>query len=129
MPQWDSIIQRAFDAGGRLRVRSALNPMLWLCGIVTVPLMIASLSISHPPSWLPWVAVSPVGATILGFFFLLLFDRDKLQSEDYQLRKRSLELIQNKGQPFPIEAPSLEAITNPQVAGENTADGQVEADE
>ena len=33
----DKLTQRAVDAGGRLRVKSALNPILWLCGIITIP--------------------------------------------------------------------------------------------
>ena len=44
---------------------------------------------------------------------LLAFDRDKLQSEDYQIRKQSLELIQEKGDPVPVRATSIDAITNP----------------
>jgi len=52
---------------------------------------------------------------VFGFLFLLLFDRDKLQSEDYQIRKQSLELIQEKGQEFPISTTSIEAITNPEI--------------
>ena len=33
----NAIASKAIDAGGRLRVKSALNPMLWLCAIVTIP--------------------------------------------------------------------------------------------
>lgn len=129
MPLMDSITRRAAEAGGRLRVRSALNPMLWLCAIVTLPLGGVCLRFDDPPPWLIVTAVLPVGVTVLGFLFLLLFDRDKLQSEDYQLRKRSLELIQEKGQPFPIAATSIEAISNPQVIREITVDGHDEVDE
>jgi hypothetical protein len=43
----------------------------------------------------------------------MIFDRDKLQSEEYQLRKRSLELIYEKGQEFPVNPTSIELITNP----------------
>ena len=42
-----------------------------------------------------------------------MFDRDKLQSEDYQIRKQSLELIQQKGDALPISSTSIQAITNP----------------
>ena len=31
------ITRRMADVGGRLRVKSALNPVLWLCAVVTVP--------------------------------------------------------------------------------------------
>ncbi|MDG2847675.1 hypothetical protein P7M67_12270 [Vibrio parahaemolyticus] len=55
----------------------------------------------------------PVIAAIVGFMFLLFYDRDKLQSEDYQIRKRTLELVQEKGDDFPQIERTLGVITNP----------------
>jgi len=102
------------QAGERLRVRSALNPALWLCAIVTIPAIAAStFGARAVPTWLIVLAYAPVACAVLGFAFLLLFDRDKLQSEDYQLRKQSLDLIQQKGDAFPITPTSLDAIANP----------------
>lgn len=109
----DNLIQIVSEVGGRLRVRSALNPVLWLCAITTLPACYMMLGMVNPPYWLIIVAVAPVITAIIGFLFLLIYDRDKLQSEDYQIKKKSLELIQEKGQKFPISAPSIEAIANP----------------
>jgi hypothetical protein len=36
-----------------------------------------------------------------------------LQSEEYQLRERALQLVQEKGGPIVIDSTSLPAITNP----------------
>lgn len=108
----EAIITRVMQAGGRLTVRSALNPILWLCGIITVPALIAFSLMSQPPHWIVWLAFAPVIAAIFGFLFLLLFDRDKLQSENYQIRKMELELIEEKGKPA-IEAASVEVIQQP----------------
>lgn len=94
-------------------MRSALNPVLWLCGIVTVPAMI---SLGFREANLPWlvaIAIAPVAVALIGFLFLLFFDRDKLQSEEYQLRKQSLELIQEKGDPIAIDAMTAVLIENP----------------
>lgn len=110
----DRVAHKAIEAGGRLKVKSALNPILWLCAIVTAPglgyLIFSDKEISII---LQIFIFSPVIAAILGFLFLLLFDRDKLQSEDYQIRKRTLELVQEKGDSFPVIARTLEAVTNP----------------
>lgn len=100
-------------SGGRLRVRSALNPILWLCAIVTVPCTIITIQTDDPPGWLALIVAAPVIAAIIGFLYLLFFDRDKLQSEDYQIRKQSLELIQEKGESFPVNPASIEKISNP----------------
>jgi len=110
----DKISQRAIEAGGRLRVKSALNPILWLCGLITVP-CVGSMSYLAPPApvWLVVLAFIPVSCAAIGFLFLLILDRDKLQSEDYQIRKKSLELIQQKGDALPTISASIQAITNP----------------
>jgi len=52
-------------------------------------------------------------ATILGFFYFMIFAPDKLQSEDYQIRHETLELIKQKGSSVEIEPSSLHAIANP----------------
>jgi hypothetical protein len=110
----DVITTKVLEAGGRLTVRSALNPILWLCAIITVPSVVVIGLKESPPTWLVVIACAPVVTAIFGFVFLLFFDRDKLQSEDYQIRKRSLELIEEKGDPQAIAAISVEAIANPE---------------
>lgn len=110
----ERVAQKAVDAGGRLRVKSALNPILWLCAIITIPCVSAIAYIDPPPPiWLVILAFIPVACAAFGFLFLLVVDRDKLQSEDYQIRKQSLELIQQKGDALPVSSASIQAITNP----------------
>ena len=112
----DVITSKVIEAGGRLTVRSALNPILWLCAIITVPALVLCLFRPHCPVWLIILAWAPVGTAVFGFIFLLAFDRDKLQSEDFQLRKRSLELIEQKGDLTALDASVVEVIANPEVA-------------
>jgi hypothetical protein len=107
------ITTKVAEAGGRLTVRSALNPILWLCFIVTFPSVVAIPFGGPYRPLLVVLAVAPVAAAIFGFLFLLFFDRDKLQSEDYQIRKRSLELIEQKGEKA-IPATDVEVIANPE---------------
>ena len=78
------ITQRMADVGGRLRVKSALNPALWLCAVVTVPLA-GLATFVEGPTWLMVCLVvlaflPPVLAGI-GFVVFLFRDPDKLQSE------------------------------------------------
>ena len=97
----ENIASRMIEAGGQLSVRSALNPMLWLCGIMEAPCFILCYFLKEIPTWLVIFIFLPLVVTLIGFLFLLLFDRDKLQSEEYQLKKRSMELVQQKGDPNP----------------------------
>ena len=84
------ITRRMADVGSRLRVKSALNPVLWLCAVVTVPVT-GFATFCHgahlADRLLGRARVHPIG-----------FGSDKLQSEEYQIRKRTLEMIGEKGQ-------------------------------
>ncbi|USX24226.1 hypothetical protein NHH73_16485 [Oxalobacteraceae bacterium OTU3CINTB1] len=116
MPITETIARKAMETGGRLRVKSALNPSLWLCAIVTMPgLCISGMIEREVPLVFQVVIALPVVGACLSNLFLTIFDRDKLQSEDYQIRKRSLELVREKGDRFPTMARTIEAITNPKM--------------
>ncbi|MFZ6678706.1 hypothetical protein [Undibacterium sp. Tian12W] len=107
----DQIITSVVEAGGQLKVKSALNPVLWLCAIITAP---GSYFMSKDwPLFAQIITFCPVVTAMIGFFYLLFFDRDKLQSEDFQLRKRTLEIAQEKGDDFPQIANTLTMISNP----------------
>jgi hypothetical protein len=107
--------QSGYEAVEKLRVRSALNSGLWLCLIVTVPGIAAAPAFKNgAPTWYILLICSPVACTCIGFIFLLIFDRDKLQSEEYQIRKQAFELIQEKGQDFPVDPASINLIANPE---------------
>ena len=117
----DQIFSKAVEAGGRLTVRSALNPILWLCGIITIPRLIAGVLYPDLSSWIVAVGCSPVIVALFGFLFLLFIDRDKLQSEDYQIKKRTIELAQQKGDPYPLQVDDTKAVENPDL---NTLENQ-----
>ena len=125
MSSRESIIARAAHAVARVSVKSALNPMLWLSGLITVPALITALVISPVPIWLVSLACAPVLAAIAGFVYLLLVDRDKLQSESYQLRKQALELIEEKGDFKVVDATTIEAISSPELRALPGPDAEV----
>ncbi|HOD36799.1 MAG TPA: hypothetical protein PLR20_05715 [Syntrophales bacterium] len=109
------ILTRVIDAGGKLTVRSALNPILWLCAIITPLAIFLSCWLAAPtPTWLIILMSLPAATAVFGFLFLLIFDRDKLQSEEYQLKKISLELMQQKGEPSPSAIDLSKVIETPQ---------------
>lgn len=109
----ESIAAKAIDTGGKLTVKSALNPILWLCAIVSIPGLLAIKFIAPTPVWLIILVCGPVITAMLGFLILLAFDRDKLQSEEYQIRKQTLEYMQQKGQEIPYTVDDSALITPP----------------
>ena len=105
-------------AAYKLRVRSALNPALWLCGIVLPICLIFAFVFKDIPTIrtiLIWIGVSPVIISCLSFILFAIFRPEKLQSEDYQLRHESLQIIQQKSGRITIPDTSIEAIANPEV--------------
>ena len=94
----NEIASRMIEVGGSLSVKSALNPILWLCAIIDGPCFFLFFFNPEPPGWIIVLAFLPIVVALFSFLFLLFCDRDKLQSEEYQLKKRSLEMIQEKGE-------------------------------
>ena len=69
----ENIAAKVIEAGGKLSVKSALNPTLWLCAIITIPGLVISAFLKSVPIWLIILIMLPVSAAILGFLFLLIF--------------------------------------------------------
>jgi hypothetical protein len=86
----EQLFSKVVEAGGRLTVKSALNPILWLCGIITIPTLVAGTFYPQLATWIVAVGCAPVVVALFGFLFLLFVDRDKLQSEEYQIKKRTI---------------------------------------
>src|SRR2546426_10718744 len=86
-------------AGQRLRVKSALNPILWLCAISSPMCIWAAYLFRETPAIRNAFVVAslvPIAVACLVFLGFAIFRPEKLQSEDYQLRHESLQLIQQK---------------------------------
>ena len=74
---------------------------------------------AQAPCWIPTVLIAtgtaPVLVACAGFLYLLLKQPDKLQSEDYQLRKEILMLIQQGSPPQVIDAVLAPELPNSSV--------------
>ena len=103
----------AEHAISRLKVRSALNSCLWLVGIVTPTSLLAAMVTTGPTrAACLCLGCAPVALFAIGFLYFMVRDPDKLRSEQYELRKQALELIEEKGERFPVAGASVEAIAN-----------------
>jgi hypothetical protein len=97
----------------RVQVKNVMNPLLWICGLVSTPSAIA-VAVSSAPTWVPMaLATVPVAVALLAYIYFMFTQPDRLQSEGYQLRKQALELIEEKGSLAVIEATTIEIISNP----------------
>lgn len=113
----DRVSQIAQTAAEKLHVRSALNPALWLCAIATPTCLLFAYVFREVPevrAWLLAGALLPIAIACIGFLGFAIYRPEKLQSEEYQIRHESLQLIQQKTGRIAIATTSIEAIANPQ---------------
>jgi hypothetical protein len=92
-----NVFERTQGAASMLIVRSALNPVLWLTAIITPVCFVASLLYREDYSIrniLIVTGIAPVVLVIFAYIFFMLFDRDRLHSEQFQLKK--LNIIRGK---------------------------------
>jgi len=106
-------------AASHLIVRSALNPVLWLCAIVAIPCFAFAAYVQNdrPLMWafviLGALPVLVACGLAIGFG---IYKPSKLQSEDYQIRERGLDMLQlqqqTSGSIIDV-SPYVVAIANP----------------
>lgn len=112
----EQFVQTSNSAAGQLKVRSALNPMLWLCAFSSPTALGAAHLIQTPwyfPPTLLVVAIIPPVITCVMYIYFAVNKPEKLQSEEFQIRHQAMDLIQKKGMAAPISPKDIKAIANP----------------
>jgi hypothetical protein len=105
----------------RIRTNSALNPLLWLCGVVLLFTMPVAYWGSYPASHVCLaLAVASVLAPIAAYFIWMFRDPVKLQSEHYQLERQRIELLGDErtpGRPQVIDGELVDNKALPNMTG------------
>ncbi len=122
----------AQTAAGRLTVRSALNPLLWLCGIVAVPCLTLAALFRDDRVLMSFLIAAALLTLIVTNFIAVRFaivSPEKLQSEDYQLRHQSLQILQGATGPQVFDSNAIIAIANPALPALTEAAGAEHAEQ
>jgi hypothetical protein len=122
------------SAVSRLRVRSALNPLLWLSTVVGVMCFGAACWLRFDrAAMFAMIAIGaiPVLVTCGVACYFAALKPEKLQSEDYQLRQQAMMIIKEKGGRMKLDAISLENIvvlgTEPDAQSDSEGTGRRES--
>jgi hypothetical protein len=107
-----------------VRVRSVVNPLLWLVGLTMPFSVLAAVFVDGQLlklTFLGFAGIS-IGSTLVAYFIFMFRDPDRLQSEEYQLRQRELRMIYRHGRRPDIfdekdQAVRVEAL-DPGIGGE-----------
>jgi len=96
----EDLLRAASSGVEAVRVKgSALNPLLWLVGIVT-PLSLVLTFLAAEPSKAAFflgIAVFPIILLASSYLTLLWRDPDRLQTEEYRLVQRALKMLYRRG--------------------------------
>lgn len=97
----------------QVAVKSAVNPSLWACVVISIPLFFLA---SRTENWLSVasfiVALIPVGAFAFSYLYLLFKNPEYLRSEEYQLRMNSMRLLGDKDNPLHADAEDIVSVIN-----------------
>jgi hypothetical protein len=111
----ERIVNLTRGAVQRLQVRSAMNPILWLVAITT-PTGLGAVMLFRG-DWILCIAsllvvVIPVLVACAIFIYFAMKQPDKLQSEEYQVTRQTLEIVQQKVEHLTIDPASLERLAD-----------------
>jgi hypothetical protein len=108
-------LKRLIERAAVVKVNNALNPLLWLTAVVTpISAGLAAYTLGSALSLaLFCLACAPVALSALAYFLFLFRDPDRLQSEEYQLKQKHIELFQ-KGHETPIIIDETEGMSRNQ---------------
>ena len=91
----DEVIKSAIDRAGVIRVKNAMNPLLWLSPISATICWIAAYVFRDDPILkygFAGLGGLPIIASLVAYFLYFFLDRDRLQSEEFILKERQLQL-------------------------------------
>lgn len=80
-------------------IRTAVNPLLWLVGLTTPLSLVSAILIEDRMIRIALLAFAtlPIIVTIVAYFIFMFRDPDRLQSEEYRLRQRALQMLYKQG--------------------------------
>lgn len=101
----DDFLKSTAAITAQVQQYSALNPLLWIVGLITVVLGILAFLTSH--LWIAIVFVSLIAIAILSsigcYIFFAIKHPDLLRSEKFQLIKQELERLGDQNHTIDID--------------------------
>ncbi|MGA3308147.1 MAG: hypothetical protein ABSD08_05980 [Xanthobacteraceae bacterium] len=90
----DEIIKTGLWRLDVIKVRTAVNPLLWLVGLITPLIFVTAIIIDDRLIRIGLLAFAalPIIVTIVAYFIFMFRDPDRLQSEEYRLQLKEINL-------------------------------------
>jgi hypothetical protein len=120
----DEIIKTGLWRLDIVKVRTAVNPLLWLVGLTTPLSVLAAILIDDRVTRLSLLgfAALPIVVTAVAYFIFMFQDPERLQSEEYRIRQRAIQFLYRMGGTAEI----VDVATQPDVEIEHKGPGEKE---
>jgi hypothetical protein len=116
----EEVVRSAISRAGVIRVRNAMNPLLWLSPTSAAICWIAAYMFRDDAILrygLAGLGALPIVASIVAYFLYFFLDRDRLQSEEFVLRERALQLKYRQGASAEVVDPAREVVRTENLPG------------
>lgn len=114
MPQIEKLFAHVLQRNHRA---SALTPLLWLTTLIGLPsLYLCVQAQGRTRIALFTLTVVLVVADLIAYGYLVFKDPRLVQSENFQLEARKLDIVEAKGGP-PLDALAVEVVPEPRALG------------
>ncbi len=82
-----------------IKHKTIVQPLLWLCGTFGLGCFVLAATVKDP--WLEHglfvVGIVPLALLAFAYIYFMFRDPDRLHSEEFQLKRRSLSMVETKG--------------------------------
>lgn len=110
------IIRMGSSILAQVKVTSAMNPILWLCGLSAL-FFLPSAYVFKEVGWIPYALIIAIlalfGIAGLAYVGFAICSPDRLQSEEFQIKNISYKLYEQGKIPEGIDADSLVGVPAP----------------
>jgi hypothetical protein len=101
----------AKEGASSVKQKNAVQPLLWACLVVTAPCFYFCTTTQSPiREWLFYAGCGPLVLLAIAYLWFMFVDPSRLQSEEYQLRSRVLDIIESKGGNLKIEPTNINQV-------------------
>lgn len=111
-----TILQFGTSVVGKVIVKSALNPILWLSAISTPIFIIAGFLCGKDESFRGlffYASLVPFSVALIAYVGFALLNADRLHSEEFQLKRETLKTIQQNTKNKLMDPQLMEGVSNP----------------
>jgi hypothetical protein len=123
LDEWKSVLKEGLAS---VRRKNAVEPAAWLCAIVSLPCFFWAIRTSSKPVQIALfvIGVVPIALFVGAYLYFMITDPDRLHSEEFQLKSRSLSAVEAKG--GVLEINPVDLTVNPIPSRKRLLDGRGE---